>query len=390
MDLAKEKTAIIYGLGDNGKKAYSYLSKRYNIIGCSDSNLSQKKGELAAKVPFFSPLDLKKLEFDYVLVTSVYGEEIFRYLTKDIGVPSNKILLREEWCRIPFLTSYGDKNPDKTFYVMSKEIRIKNGLLSLAFSVLEQLVYVEEKGYIPVVDLQSYPNQYLEPDKLCKENAWEYYYEPLSSYSLDEVYSSKNVVLGYDDPCYQEDYSNNYNIKRMSELYKKYIHVRKDLLKKIDEEYILRMGAAQNVLGVLYRGTDMNALKLEHHPIQPSISELICQSKRKYKEWACDKIFLSTEDEEAIRIFKNVFGKDVVYTDQLRYSNTGKNWLSDINNKRENDRYLRGEEYLTTIAILSRCNSLISGVSAGSVMSIIMNNNGYQHVYIIDKGVYAR
>lgn len=68
------------------------------------------------------------------------------------------------------------------------------------------------------------------------ENAWEYYYESLSSYSLEEAYRSKNVILGYDDPCYQENYQKKYNIQRMMELYRKYIHIKKDLRDRIGEE----------------------------------------------------------------------------------------------------------------------------------------------------------
>ncbi|MGN1275663.1 MAG: hypothetical protein ACI4UK_01545, partial [Floccifex sp.] len=247
MNTAKSKSAIIYGLGDNGIKACHYLAKRYHIIGCSDTDPNKKKGEIGSRFRFYEPLELVDLEVDYILVTSIYGEEIFHFLVNEIGIDRNKILLRDEWCKLLFLTSYGDKNPDKIFYVMSKEIRKKNGLLSLVFSVLEQLSFVEEKGYIPVVDLQSFSNQYLELDKIGKENAWEYYFEPLSSYPLEEVYCSKNVVLGYDDPCYLNEYQTKYDMKRMSELYRKYIHVCDSVVRKIEKEYNKRIGNDTNV-----------------------------------------------------------------------------------------------------------------------------------------------
>lgn len=388
LEKVKAKSGIIYGLGENGRKAYCYLNRRYNIIGCSDTNIEQKNGKLAKLVPFIMPSDIKNYQVDYILVTSIYGEEILEYLTKDMGVDARKIMLRDAWCSIPFQTSLGEENPDKTFYIMSKEIRTKNGLLSLVFSVLEQLDRAEKNGWIPVVDLQSFPNQYLEEDKIGVENAWEYYYESLSSYSLEEAYRSKNVILGYDDPCYQENYQKKYNIQRMMELYRKYIHIKKDLRDRIGEERKKQLGDASPILGVLYRGTDMNALKLQHHPIQPELKELVIEARKKYDEWKCEKVFLSTEDAESIEYFKKEFGDEVVYTNQIRYTNTGKQWISDIENNRANDRYLRGEEYLTTISILATCDCLVTGISGGSVMAVIMNNNNYDHVEIIDKGLY--
>lgn len=390
MDKVKSKSIIIYGLGEDGRKSYGYLARRFNIIGCSDTDQNKKNSELAQMAGYIEPSALLQYEFDYILITSNgYGTVILKYLTETIKIERQKILLPEEWDRLLFKADYGNKNVDKTFYVMTKEIRFKNGLLSLAFSVLEQLDYVDKNGWIPIVDLQSYKNQYLESDKIGKENAWEYYFEQLSSYSLQEVYNSKNVILGYDDPCYLENYEKRYSIDRMSELYNKYIHIKTDLLKKIEHERTRYLGCYKNVLGVLYRGTDLNALKLAHHPIQPDLHELIAEIKEKYKDWNCDKIFLSTEDEYATLEFKKEFGDNIVYTDQTRYSDTGKQWISDIKKDRKNDRYLRGEEYLTTIYILTKCNHFISGISNGSIMTIIMNDHRYQHVNMIDKGSYA-
>ena len=63
------------------------------------------------------------------------------------------------------------------------------------------------------------------------------------------------MILGYDDPCYQENYQKKYNIQRMMELYRKYIHIKKDLRDRIGEERKKQLGDASPILGVLYRGT---------------------------------------------------------------------------------------------------------------------------------------
>lgn len=42
MDKVKSKSIIIYGLGEDGRKSYGYLARRFNIIGCSDTDQNKK------------------------------------------------------------------------------------------------------------------------------------------------------------------------------------------------------------------------------------------------------------------------------------------------------------------------------------------------------------
>lgn len=90
--------------------------------------------------------------------------------------------------------SFGEKNPDKTFLV----IKINNqilGLMGIYNTVLGYIYLALKKGMIPIVDLQNYDNGYLYKEEIGKVNAWDYYFEQPSGYSLAEAYSSKNVVM---------------------------------------------------------------------------------------------------------------------------------------------------------------------------------------------------
>ena len=69
----------------------------------------------------------------------------------------------------------GGKNPDKTFYVIRSRIDTW-GLIACYNHVLGHIKLALEQGYIPVVDMQNYPNTYLDPGKLHQENAWELFY----------------------------------------------------------------------------------------------------------------------------------------------------------------------------------------------------------------------
>ncbi len=379
---------IVYGIGGTLFQSIDYIKSRFDIVGFSDKNESKAKDVAQENQPYYAPAELPDVIFDYIVITSDFDEEICTYLTEELHISREKILKRQQWYRMIFHYSYGEKNPDKQFYVLSKPIRIKNGLMSNVFCFLEQMDYVEQHHMIPVVDMQSYPSQYMEQENIGKENAWEYFFKPVSEYTIDEVYQSKQVVLGYDDNCFFGNYHKKYNIPRYMQLWKKYIHLNSSVQQEVDKEYQRLLAGKENVMGVLFRGTDMVNLKLKDHAIQPTVDEMIAYMHRYQEEWGCEYIYLCTEDAEALERFKQEFGNCLICTDQQRFDNTGTQWLAQIKGDRPNDSYLRGVEYLVTLELLARCSHMLAGVCTGSVCAEIMNDNQYEHIVMIDKGVY--
>lgn len=387
MNKTQSLKVILYGMGTNFIKSLDYLKLRFILAGCSDKNrdrefLAEKYG-----MQYIAPEELYLYEFDYILVTSIYGEEIKRDLNI-LNIENSKILLIEQWQKMEFIHSFGEKNPDKIFYLISKPMRDKNGIISLLNMYLDLLKHIEGKSYIPVIDLQTYKNQYLEDNEVGTVNAWGKFFEPISPYSVDEVLQSKNVILGYDEAGYLSDYEKTYDLLALSKMYKKYIRFKPAVMEVIENEMVRTIKNNDNVIGVLYRGTDMTTLKLAKHMVQPTCEELYEKVKQCKEKWGCKKVFLSTEDINALNYFKEREGDDLLYTNQARYGDIGKNWISDINNNRKNDTFLRGAEYIATIYILSQCDYIVSGVVAGSIGAIIMNEGKYKEKCIINKGTY--
>lgn len=395
MRIKKPLNIIVYGIGGTLKQSIEYIKLRFNIVGCSDRNPDKAADEMVRGICYYEPQTLCDQQFDYIFIASDFDTAIKKFLVEEIGIDEKKVLKREEWYTIPVEAEFGELNPDKTFYVMSKPIRIKNGIMSNVLCFIEQLSKIEGKGYIPVVDMRSFPSQYLEDSLIGTVNAWEYYYEPLSEYSLDEVYSSKNVILGYDSNCYTENYEQQYDIGKLSYIYKKYIRLKPEFRQQIEAEYgriigsrLMECRGNNAVLGVLFRGTDMVSLKLEHHSVQPSVEEMIALIKEHMDKWNCRFIYLCTEDARAMECFKSEFGDRLLCTDQRRFGDTGSKWLAQINNDRDNDKYLRGTEYITTIELLLRCDYLLAGICSGSVCALIMKDGKYKAVNMVNKGVY--
>ena len=77
-------------------------------------------------------------------------------------------------------------NNKKTFYIIGNYIR-QDGLFAMYKHIISHVLYAQESGFIPIVDLQHYPNQYFKDGKAFKENTWEYYFEQPAGYSLKDI-----------------------------------------------------------------------------------------------------------------------------------------------------------------------------------------------------------
>ena len=90
--------------------------------------------------------------------------------------------------------SYGNKNPNKIFYVIRRSPGA--GLFSNLTYVLNHLVVANKHNFIPVVDMENYPTIYNEKNKVNgTKNSWLYYFKPVSKYKLSEIYQSFNVII---------------------------------------------------------------------------------------------------------------------------------------------------------------------------------------------------
>lgn len=290
--------------------------------------------------------------------------------------------------------SLGELNPDKIFFI----IKINNhglGLMNIFGCVLGYLYFAHKNNFIPIVDLKNYMNGYLEKDEIGKINAWEYYFNQPTSFSLDEVYKSKNVIMasgvspreGSPIPLI---FYNRYFIKNTARKYynliKTQMTFKKNILDHLNKEFENVVGE-KRVIGVVKRGTDM--IKAPGHQIQPTIELLLNDVKEKLLIWNCDYVFLATEEEKTVEVFKNEFKDKLLINNSARVKNYDERIAyTNISFNRENDKYLKGLEYLTTVYILSKCNCLIGSKVGATSGALSLNMGKYENVYIYDLGQY--
>lgn len=311
------------------------------------------------------------------------------------GYGAEKLISRAEAAVKKYLyvetqKTFGSLYKNHTFYV----IRIKSissSLGALILWVLIQLKIVEEKGYIPVIDFSGFWNVFLEDDELGIVNPWEYYFEQPTQFSLAAAYHAKNVVLGTAD-AYHSTYDldtlieNEKVLKEYSRLFNKYIHISKRVEKKSMIIFENLIDSCWKILGVVYRGTDYRNRPVPGENRQPDMEELLQKTTKCMENWNCDHIFLATEDKGAVKRFRDKFGDKMVCIEKERYDSAVEyTWLHKF--QREFDAYLKGEEYLTEIYILSKCNCLLSGRCGILSVVLPMNSGKYERKYIYDLGL---
>lgn len=287
--------------------------------------------------------------------------------------------------------SYGEENPDKTFFVI-RRATCKVGLFSYVMTNMGLVRYAIERGYIPVIDMQFNQNTYLEENQIGKENAWEFYFEQPCGYSLSDIARSKNVILS----CGMIDENSVFPgketaweeglCKEWRSVFSSCFTVKEEILQEAKKLYC-QIFDADKTVGVLARGTDYVNNRPKNHPVQPDTEVMIQDVKATMEQYDCRWVYLATEDEDIYRQFQAAFGDCLKVTDARRCRNTQNTNINDISYERDQDKYLKGKEYLINIVLLSMCDCLIAGNVGGTLGALLMSDGfEYQHVYNL--GVY--
>lgn len=288
-------------------------------------------------------------------------------------------------------------DPTKPTYYIIRRQPETNGLFARYNVFAGHIAYALSNGWLPVVDMQNYPNIYLPPEKLGKENSWEYYFEQPLRIGLEQAYGGENVVLGDDtkniDPSPMPVMRFYENKNHLLDIWREL--VKTGLLKVKPERMAEILSVRQKlfapndrVLGVLLRGTDYLSEKPFNHPIPPPIEFAVGTVLAKLQEWHCNKIFLATEDKDIVQTFKNFFG-DTCLTYDREYVNyvPGKR-LGCYSIDRPNDHFLQGKDYLTQIVLASMCNCFVAARCQGSV-GVMMMADKFEHTYFFNLGSYG-
>ncbi len=91
----KKDNVLIWGAANAGKETYMILNEynSINIIGFADNN-KLKRGRIFCGKRVFSLIEvIEQLEIDYIVIASMYYEQIYYQLTTILDVPIYKNVL---------------------------------------------------------------------------------------------------------------------------------------------------------------------------------------------------------------------------------------------------------------------------------------------------------
>ncbi len=293
---------------------------------------------------------------------------------------------------------YGNLNPDIIFYVCRYD-QPEVGILSAYLYWLNEIVEADRMGYIPVFDLK---NNYLplaqDEDKAHLENAWDYYFDTTNCWSnLEEVYRSKNVILGWKNGSnpnainWMTKILNEDEINKFNRLAIKYMDFSPEI-KERAKAILSRVPKGKKILGMALRAGFLYGELLEvelfrGHPKQRNLEETTELARDMMCKWQCEYIFISVEDREWLETFKRGFGDKCLWVErELGHYFEHEEPVTDVKKVVQEFEHVsirkKTIDYLTEVCALSQCDDLFGSLSSGMTVAQILNGGKYEHINI--------
>lgn len=327
--------------------------------------------------------------------------------TKYIGLLKGYYEKSDEYVTI-LIEHRGEKHPDKVIYDVRFAVpdgkRISKietgGFCAFLRTTLLSWTFPDAMGMTPAVELGRGSCYYDSGMDSVTKNVYEYYFEPVAQIPHDEVLECKHVIeemnpmssfffLERASDMFASYQVEQEEIDKLGYLYKKYVRLNQKTKKYIENSLssLLIMGG---VLAVHVRGTDFNwgAAK---HPQMITPEEYLAKAKEIYSKGRYKKIFLATDDANALKLFKEEFKENLLYyEDTIRSENhIG---VQNSKNDRPLHHYKLGLEVLRDTYTLASCDSLLCGLSQVSFTARYINvalGRSFKELVILDKGINA-
>lgn len=267
--------------------------------------------------------------------------------------------------------------------------------------LLEYLYFADYYNLTPVVE---YTDKYCYAEQHPvngTDNPFEYYFMQPAGIKLDDLKSvgvslhsrKENIMLAKQLDEKKEGYTKSEEyLKQMGYIASKYIKLRPEVEAYVrnEIEQLLQKGkkTTEKILGVHVRGTDFKQ-NYNGHPVAVTLQEYIKETAGLFQSGGYTKVFLATDDANAIRVFEKEFGTKVLYYRDVMRS-AGNETVMKSESDRENHHYKLGLEVLRDMYTLAACDGLVAGLSQVSYAARIQKmsmDQRYKDLKILDKGI---
>lgn len=293
------------------------------------------------------------------------------------------------------LYTYGDDYKGETIYLVDEQGNGVGFFAELGVTLIK-LYFADERGFTPYVHWGKKYLYYEQGGINGEENAFLYYFMQASHVAkIDKArhlvksemrhYEQVKALFGAVSYEVSEEY-----VDAMAQMMKKYIRYNEKTekyLKKHREELL----GDKKTLGVHYRGTDFRK-QYNNHPVAVQVEQTIEAVKKLFEKKGYEQIFLATDENEAVRRFKEVFGDRVKFYQDTYRDEGGDDSIAFSKSDRAHHKYLLGLEVLRDEYTLVCCDGLVCGYSNVTFIARIMRRGwlekDYQDYVLIDNGIY--
>jgi hypothetical protein len=249
----------------------------------------------------------------------------------------------------------------------------KSGLFALFFGAVNNIVWAQKNGKIPVVYWGEDSLYFQKGGYHGQHNVWEYYFEPVSDLTYepgDTIYRDYNapdnvcIPPGWNMAHGQETYGRTFHesVKfEWHEAIQKNIRIKPWVTEKVEKFYQDHM-AGKVVIGIHLRGTDKRAEVLQVPPTAIIERARQLAVSTGIKPW----FFVATDEERLLNLAKKKLGADrVLAYDSIRSKNGEPlHWLNQNNNGQH------GEQVLIETLLLAHCDYFMH--TASNVATAVM------------------
>lgn len=286
----------------------------------------------------------------------------------------------------------GDENYGKTIYLVDPVLSISNGFFSIMNNLMAHLHFADRAGFYPVVNCEN-ESLYGEPEPVDGTlNFFEYFFMQPMDISVPTALKSAALIRANKQQAWAfvKTVPTQSQTDVRAQLVKKYLRFNSKThtyLQSESEKYI----GGSKTLGVKYRGTDY-FWQYANHPIPPAPQEFVGIVENVFKAGMYERIYLATEDEDALQLFLNTFGNLVVYDNAIVRHGKNVNQVDNVLNNFaaiEHPRYQAGLDVLKDVWVLANTQGFIGNRCNVTDYVIIFNKaymNPFDYYQVLDFG----
>lgn len=272
------------------------------------------------------------------------------------------------------------------------------GFFSIVFQALGQAHLAEKAGAIPVVYYNKNCPYWSEAGYQNSRNVWEYYFEPMSDYRVQDLFPVPlerleglslaefnelnrdpriTIVNRYPDVIeYRSPIRVNRQRNFVHGLIKKHLRLKPHIQAKRDDFCQAHLSSG-TVLGIHYRGIEKAHGKGKDWVVSRKTTDLksfYLQHMRRYlRRHPAAKIFIATDSQEFLEEARSIFGDAVFFREATRLKKSEEAVGLHFSDEAKKQGAMLGEEVLLDALILARTNHLIHGMSNVSNASLFFN-----------------